>query len=88
MKRITAYISWAIMFLQLNRALAKDGKDLHGNILCLSAGIHAMLKDRKVTNEEVDMLSGCVADTAASLINLITNFTLPEEEPAPEVDII
>ena len=76
------------MFLQLNRALAKDGKDLHGNILCLSAGIHAMLKDRKVTNEEVDMLSGCVADTAASLINLITNFTLPEEEPTPEVDII
>lgn len=84
MKKLIAYVSWAIMFLQLNRALAKDGKDLQANILCLSAGIYAMLKDRIVTNEEVDSLSGCVADTAASLITLINNFTLPEEESSVE----
>lgn len=79
-----AYVSWAILFFQLNKALGKDSKDLQANILCLSAGIHAMLKDRQVTNEEVDMLSGCVADTAASLITLIDNFTIPEEETIPE----
>ena len=88
MKKVIAYISWAIMFMQLNRAIAKDGKELHANLLCLSAGIHNMLKDRKITNEEVDMLSGCVADTSASLLTLINNFTLPEEEPVPEFDII
>ena len=80
MKKLTSYISWAILFFQLNKALAKDGKDLQANLLCLSAGIHAMLKDRTITNEEVNVLNGCVADTAASLITLIDHFTIPEEE--------
>jgi len=88
MKRLIAYISWAVMLLQLNKALVKDSKDLHANVLCLFTGIHAMLKDRKVTNEEVDILSGCIADVSSALITLINNFTIPEEEVTPDFDII
>jgi len=88
MKRLIAYISWAVMLLQLNKALVKDSKDLHANVLCLFTGIHAMLKDRKVTNEEVDILSGCIADVSSALITLINNFTIPEEEVTPDFGII
>ena len=81
MKKLRAYISWAILFLQLNKALAKDAQDLHANILCLASGIHTTLKDGKITNEELDILNGCVADTAASLVTLFDGFAIPEEEP-------
>jgi len=80
MKRLSSYFSWVILFLQLNKSLSKDAKDLHSNILCLSAGIHHMLKDRNITNEEVDILNDCVTEVAYSLIALIDNFTIPEEE--------
>jgi len=84
MKKVITYISWVIMFLQLNKALYKDSKDFHANIFCLSAGIHNMLKDRKITNEEVDSLSGLIADTCSSLITLIDRFTVPEEKLSTE----
>ena len=87
MKKLTHFIQLAILFLQLNKALGRDAKDLYGHSLCLAYGINQILKDRKVTNVELDELTGLIADTSASLVMLLENFTIPEEEVSEEYDL-
>ena len=80
MKKLTKYINLIIMFVQLNKALGSNGKAFYGQSLCLAQGVNKVLKDCKVTNVELDELTGQIADTCASLVTLLEEFVIPEEE--------
>ena len=72
------------MFVQLNKTLGSNGKEFYGQSLCLAHGVNKVLKDGKVTNIELDELTGQIADTCASLVNLLEEFRIPEEEGLDE----
>ena len=81
MKMLTKYIDLIIMFVQLNKSLSSNGKEFYGHSLCLAHGVNRVLKDGKLTNEELDEITGQIADTCASLVSLLEEFVIPEEEP-------
>jgi hypothetical protein len=81
MNKLTHYITLLIMFMSLNKQLKKNGSDFYGQSLCLAYGLRKVLKDGKVSNEELNELTGQIADTCASLVNLLEEFVIPEEEP-------
>ena len=73
-------INTLIMLISLNSQLKKNGSDFYGQSLCLAKGLQNILKDGKITNEELDEFTGQLADTCASLVNLLEEFRIPEEE--------
>jgi len=80
MKKLTRYINLLILFIGLNKSLSSNGKEFYGQSLCLAHGVHRVLKDGKLTNEELDEITGQIADTCASLVSLLEEFVIPEEE--------
>ena len=85
MKKITQYINLMLTFISLNKTLGRDAKEFYGQVACLGAGVNRVLKDGKVTNEELDEITGQLADTCASLVNLLEEFRIPEDEDEIEL---
>lgn len=81
MNKLTGYITTLLLFISLNKRIEKTGSDFYGQSRCLAQGLNNIIKDGKVTNEELDDFTAQLADTCASLINLLEEFKIPEEVP-------
>ena len=85
MKKLTNYINLLLTFISLNKTLGRDAKEFYGQVACLGAGVNKVLKDGQVTNEELDEITGQLADTCAALVNLLEEFRIPEDEDEIEL---